>query len=76
MNPTQSRNGFVYLLIIIALGMIAFYAFQGNHSVRPDTVDMSTIASEIRNGNVKQITVNGDDLTIDLKDGKTVTSRK
>jgi cell division protease FtsH len=76
MNPTQSRNGFVYLLIIIALGMIAFYAFQGNHSVRPDTVDMSAIASDIRDGNVKQITVNGDDLTIDLKDGKTVTSRK
>jgi cell division protease FtsH len=76
MNPTQSRNGFVYLLIIIALGMIAFYAFQGNHSTRPDTVDMSTVASEIRNGNVKQITVNGDDLTVDLKDGRTVTSRK
>ena len=76
MNPTQSRNGFVYLLIIIALGMIAFYAFQGNHSARPDTVDMSTVASEIRNGNVKQITVNGDDLTVDLKDGRTVTSRK
>jgi len=75
MNPTQSRNGFVYLLIIVAILAIVVYSWRGQ-APRPDMMDMSSVASEIRNGNVKQITVNGDDLTVDLKDGKSVTARK
>jgi len=73
---SQSRNGFVYLLIIIAILAIIVYSWQGNKSTKPEGIDLSAVASEIRAGNVKQITVNGDDVSIDLKDGKTVTARK
>jgi cell division protease FtsH len=76
MNSPQSRNGFVYLIIIIAILAIAVYSWQGNRGVRPDVMDMNALAAEIRNGNVTQITVNGDDLTVDLKSGKQVTARK
>ncbi len=75
MNPTQSRNGFVYLLIIVAILAIVVYSVRGQ-APRPDTMDMTALATEIRNSNVKQITVAGDDLTVDLKDGKSVTARK
>jgi len=73
---SQSRNGFVYLLIIIAILAIVVYSWQGNRSSKPEGMDLNTLAAEIRNGNVKQITVNGDDLSIDLQSGKTVTARK
>ncbi len=75
MNPTQSRNGFVYLLIIVAILAIVVYSWRGQ-APRPDMMDMTALATEIRNGNVKQIMVTGDDLTVDLKDGKSVTARK
>jgi len=75
MNPTQSRNGFVYLLIIVAILAIVVYSVRGQ-APRPDMMDMTALATEIRNGNVKQITVTGDDLAVDLKDGKSVMARK
>jgi len=73
---SQSRNGFVYLLIVVAIGAIIFSYVQGNRSAKPDSIDLNVVAAEIRNGNVKQISVNGDDLTIELASGKTVTARK
>ncbi len=73
---SQSRNGFVYLLIIIAILAIVVYSWQGNRSSKPEGMDLNAVAAEIRDGNVKQITVNGDDLSIDLQSGKTVTARK
>jgi cell division protease FtsH len=73
---SQSRNGFVYLLIVVAIGAIIFSYVQGNRSAKPDSIDLNVVAAEIRNNNVKQISVNGDDLTIELASGKTVTARK
>src|SRR5512136_817128 len=75
MNSPQTRNGFVYLIIIIAILAIVVYSWRGQ-APRPDTLDLNALANEIRNGNVAQITVNGDDLSIDLKSGKTLTGRK
>jgi len=76
MNPSQTRNGFVYLLIIIAILAIVVYSWQGGRSTKPEGIDLSAIAIEIRDNNVSQITVNGDDLSVELKSGKTVTARK
>jgi cell division protease FtsH len=73
---SQSRNGFVYMLIIIAILAIVVYSWQGSRNNKPEGIDLNAVAAEIRNGNVKQIAVNGDDLNIDLASGKTVTARK
>jgi len=75
MNPTQSRNGFVYLIIILAIAAIVVYSVRGQ-GPRPDTIDLNTLANDIRSGDVTQIAVNGDDLIIDMKGGKQVTARK
>ena len=76
MNAPQSRNGFVYLIIILAILAIGVYTFQGNRTVKPDQLDLNALANEIRSGNVNQITIKGDDLTVDLKNGKQVTAQK
>jgi len=76
MNSPQTRNGFVYLLIIIAILAIVVYSWQGGRTAKPEGMDLNTLAEAIRNGAVKQITVNGDDLSVELKDGKTLAARK
>jgi cell division protease FtsH len=76
MSSNQTRNGFVYLLIILAIVAIVVYSWQGGRTNKPEGIDLSTLASDIQNGQVTQITVNGDDVTVDLKGGKTVTTRK
>ncbi len=75
MNSAPSRNGFVYLLIIIAILAIVVYSWRGQ-TPKPEGIDLNTLATEIRTGDVNQITVNGDDVSVDLKSGKTVTTRK
>ena len=75
MNSPQTRNGFVYLVIIIAILAIVVYSWRGQ-APRPDTLDLNALANEIRSGNVAQIIVNGDDLNVDLKSGKSMTGRK
>jgi hypothetical protein len=41
MNPTQSRNGFVYLLIIVAILAIVVYSWRGQTPARYDGHDGS-----------------------------------
>jgi len=63
------------MLIIMALGMLVFYSLR-SQSAKSEGVDLNTVATEIRNGNVRQITVSGDDITVELLSGKTLTTRK
>ncbi len=76
MNTPQSRNGFVYLIIILAIAAIVIYSVQGNRTTKPDQMDLNVLANEIRNGNVSQISVNGDDVTVELKSGRQFLARK
>jgi cell division protease FtsH len=73
-----SKNGFVYLLIAIAVGVLIYYNFV----VPPEelqTVPISKVASYIKEGLVDKITLADDDITVWLKAGQNpskVLSRK
>jgi len=70
------RNGFVYLLILIAVGALFFTVFSSPREQLPD-VDMTTVARWIKNGQVSAILVKGDELQIKQKGTeKTLISRK
>jgi cell division protease FtsH len=74
----RSRSGgspFIYLIILVA-AVFLVYSF---YSQRADTVtqtSLTDVAAQIREGNVKNIRVEGNNLYVELGDGQEVTSHK
>ncbi len=77
MGSSWSRNGFVYLLLIIAVAALVYFNFIVPAEELP-TVPINKVASDIKAGKVKKITFSGDDLTVWLAEGQPakVLSRK
>ncbi len=78
MSFNWSKNGFVYLLIMVAVAVLIYYNFV----VPPEelqTVPISKVASYVKEGVVDKIVVSDADVTVWLKPGQTpakVLSRK
>ncbi len=75
MNPKWSRNAFVYLLILVAAAAL-FLSILPSANQRPESRDLSAVAELAKSGDVKSITISGDDLRVTLKNGDTFVSRK
>ncbi len=74
MNTARPRNNLVYLLIIVAIGAIIFTALRSSATQSPD-VPLSQVAALINAGKAKEVSVSGDDVTVDTG-SEVVTSRK
>ncbi len=74
MRQGWARNAIVYVLIAAALGALFINVVIPPQGM--ESVDISAVAREVRNGNVKEITVDGNNLTIELTDGSRVRSVK
>ncbi len=68
------RNSFIYLLILVAVIAIVFSFFAGGSST--PSKPLGQVVSDARNGNIKQIDVSGNSLTVTLNDGSKYRSRK
>jgi len=73
-NTARPRNNLVYLLIVVAIGAIIFTALRSNTPQSAD-VPLSQVAALINAGKAKEVTVSGDDVTVDTG-SEVVTSRK
>ena len=75
MNSTRFRHGFVYLLFLLAVGVIIMsFVTRGED---PNQLAISDVAREARQGNIEKIEVSDtNDLTIYLKDGSTGQATK
>src|SRR5450759_382981 len=74
-NSRSIRNTLIYALLLVALAVFFVTSFTRNS----DTVlplDISQVAQRARAGEVKAITVNGSDLTVELANGQKVHARK
>jgi len=70
-----SRNGFVYLLILVAAAALFFSMFP--HSPQAPQADISQVARWVKQGRVERIVIKGDELDVHLKGEKQATiSRK
>ncbi len=70
MNSTRFRHGFVYLLFVLAVGVIIMAALARDSN--PDQWSISKVAEEARRGNIDKIVVTDTGLlSITLKDGTT-----
>jgi cell division protease FtsH len=68
-GSSWSRNGFVYLLIILAVVALIYFNFVAPNEELP-TVSINKVASYVREGLVTKIAISGDDLTVSLKEGQ------
>jgi cell division protease FtsH len=73
-NNQWFRNGFVYLLILVTLAVLAFNLF-GQQSHQTKEVAVSELAQDIKSGYVKKIAINGPTVNATYSDQqvKTVT---
>jgi cell division protease FtsH len=69
------RNNIIYVILIAALGIFLATTLMRNNETLP-TVDIGTVAQKARDGEVKQIRVDGQDLTVVLADDSKVRARK
>src|SRR5512142_2151351 len=68
------RNGFIYLLILVAIAALFFNIFQQPR--QPNTIPISKAAQDVSLGTVKKISANGTNLTLTYKDGQTAITTK
>ncbi|MEX2159567.1 MAG: ATP-dependent zinc metalloprotease FtsH [Dehalococcoidia bacterium] len=75
MGSRWLRNGFIYLLILVAVVAIVYSFFGRSEDVR--TEDISTVITDAKAGRISKIEVNGDSITVHEKgtDGGKYTSR-
>src|ERR1700694_2187909 len=67
MNSRWIRSGLIWLLIFVAVALLLF-----NFTFRPTTrqeVSLNKLATYAKNGEVKKIVVQGDDITITKRAG-------
>ncbi len=75
MNSRWLRNGFIYLLILVAVVAIVF-SFLGGRGKDIPSKGFSQVISDARDGRVDKITVDGDNLTVELVGGDKYKARK
>ena len=68
------RSSFAYLIIIIAIIAIIFTLFQP--SLGTKDIDLNTVITMSKSGQIREIEVNGDSLNITTLDEKSFKSRK
>jgi cell division protease FtsH len=73
MKNLAKNIGLFILFFLVIAGILTLYSSPG---VKPADISLSTLVSQINDGNVKQISVDGNKLEIQLNDGKTENSVK
>ena len=67
MDTKWLRNSFIYLLILVA-AIALFLSFAQSTNKEPATMKISEVIQEAKKGNIKQIVIEGDNLTIERYD--------
>src|SRR5262245_57499009 len=76
MDKKWLRNSFVYLIILVAIIALVFTVFQPVGGQRDQTLSLTELAQRIKRGEVKNIEVNDDKLTVQFVAGGGATARK
>ena len=67
MNSRWLRNGFIYLLILVAVVAIVYTFFGRSDST--ESRDFSSVISDAKAGDIDEIVVDGDSLKVSLVSG-------
>ena len=75
-NPRSLRNSLIYAFLLIVLAIFFVTTFARNNEGSVQVVDIGKVAQQAREGNVRVITVNGQDVNVELADGTKERARK
>jgi hypothetical protein len=69
------RTNALYVILLLLLAVFLITMLLNNNDSLP-VVDIGRVAQMATDGEVQKITVAGEELTVDLRDGRSVQSRK
>lgn len=75
MDSKRIRNGMIYFLLVVALGAFLYIILNNQGNNVSETVSIVEIAALVRNGNVQELLVDGDEV-IAITGGAQIGSRK
>ncbi|MHB9092816.1 MAG: ATP-dependent zinc metalloprotease FtsH, partial [Chloroflexota bacterium] len=75
MDTRWLRNSFIYLLILVAAIALFFSLFPPGDRKDKNAIYMSDVAKEVKSGTVQTVVVEGENVTVTLKDNRQLTSR-
>ncbi|HRW51044.1 MAG TPA: AAA family ATPase, partial [Caldilinea sp.] len=75
MNSKRLRSGIIYLLLVLALGAFLYSSLVRRPASNVSDETIASVATLVRNGNVKSIEINGDRLSVATLDGDEIQSR-
>ena len=75
MDSKRIRNGMIYFLLVVALGAFLYIILNNQGNNVSETVSIVEIAALVRNGNVQELLVDGDEV-IAITGGSQIGSRK
>lgn len=73
MKKLTKNSGFLIATLILILGLFVLYS---GPKEKAEDISLSTLVSQINDGKIKELNVNGDNLAITMVDGKTENSIK
>jgi cell division protease FtsH len=76
MNSKRVRNSLIYVLLVIALGAFLYTTLDNRGRGVDDTRSIGALAGLIRQGEVRQIEVSGDEIVATLTAARQIASRK
>jgi cell division protease FtsH len=75
LNPSRNRTSFIYILFIVAIVILLFFSFQQNLGSQ-EALTINELAMQIKQGEVKRIVEDEDQLLVIFSDGSEGTSYK
>jgi cell division protease FtsH len=76
MNSKRVRNSLIYVLLVIALGAFLYTTLDNRGRGVDETRSIGALAALVRQGEVRQLEVNGDEIVATLTAARQVASRK
>ncbi len=67
MNLKRLRSGTIYILLLVALGAFLYTSLTNNAASAAQVMRINQVAQEVREGNVREISVKDDRLTVTLR---------
>jgi len=74
MGKSLFKNFFIFFIIFLLV--MGFFSLFNNSFNKPETISISKVIEKINQGEVERVAVSGNKLTVILKDGQELVSRK
>ena len=75
MNPTRNRSSIIYILFIVLIAILLFFNFQQNINAQ-EALTINEVAMQIKNGQIKRIIEDENQLRVIYEDGSDASSYK